>query len=357
MKLVTIVGARPQFIKAAMLSHALVKHDDIDEVLIHTGQHYDGNMSDIFFNELKIPAPKYHLAINNLNHGHMTGQMLIQLEDIFLDEKPSAVLVYGDTNSTLAGALVAAKLHIPVIHIESGLRSYNKAMPEEINRILTDNISDVLFCPTQTAVDNLKKENITKNVFVTADIMQDAVNYARSRDCSKTHGLLKNLGVESKYIFLTLHREENTNNREKLQDLLAYTLGFANENQLDLIFALHPRTRKVCQNNNISLDGFNVCEPLGYFETQALIKDAAYVFTDSGGLQKEAYFHRVPCVTLRDETEWVETLECGWNRLWTSQEYKERKDIKDFVLPDNYSVSDSIIEKIKSILCVVGEPG
>jgi UDP-GlcNAc3NAcA epimerase len=325
----TIIGARPQFIKAAAFSRTLKKSPDIRETIVHTGQHFDANMSDVFFKELDIPKPQYSMNINSGSHGQMTGRMLDGIEAILTEDKPDAVLVYGDTNSTLAGALAASKLHIPVIHIEAGLRSFNRKMPEEINRILTDHVSDYLFCPTKTAVDNLHNEGIKNGVHHVGDIMYDATLYAM--DYIKTNFSVpqKLMGLPSEFAFMTMHRAESTESMQEFQAMMGYALRFAKEHDLKIIFPVHPRTKALVQNAKLG-DTFITLEPLSYFETQCCLSKARFVLTDSGGLQKEAYFHRVPCITLRQETEWVETIECGWNRLWTVENYKPRKDITDY---------------------------
>lgn len=318
MKIVTIIGARPQFIKAAPFSKKFrLKHT---EIIIHTGQHYDFNMSDVFFEELDIPKPNYNLGIGSYTHGKQTGKMLESIEDIILKEEPDGVLVYGDTNSTLAGALAASKLHIPVYHIESGLRSYNKLMPEEQNRILTDHISSKLFCPTKTAVNNLYKENIKNNVFYSGDIMYDAllgnVNLANSKFSG--YNILDNLSQlknnvniisSSQYYLATIHRAENTNDIDKL------ILIFKVFEELDkpVLIPLHPRTKKLIA--NLNLKNTIIVEPVGYLLMLYLVSNAYMIITDSGGLQKEAFFLKVPCTTLRDETEWIETLIDDWNVL------------------------------------------
>jgi UDP-GlcNAc3NAcA epimerase len=326
-KIVSIVGARPQFIKAAPVSRALKRH--CREILVHTGQHYDINMSEIFFSALNIPRPDYSLEVGSGTHGQQTGLMLIKAEEVMLKEKPDAVLVYGDTNSTLAGALAASKLHIPVAHVEAGLRSYNMKMPEEQNRIVTDHLSTLLFCPTNTAVRNLKKEGCTKGVFNTGDVMYDAILYNICQ-IEKTYTMqtcLEKLRIigdfsekaapltaiqEKAYYLATIHRAENTDSDERLQAILN-SLG---ELRLPVILPLHPRTRRII-NKFPDIIPRNVCfvEPIGYQEMLYLTKNAKIVITDSGGLQKEAYFLNVPCVTVRDETEWVETLEGRWNVL------------------------------------------
>lgn len=327
-KIVTIIGARPQFIKAAPLSRILSKESKIDEILLHTGQHYDHNMSDVFWDELQIPQPKYNLNIHGGNHGEMTGRMLEAIERCLLMEKPEVVVVYGDTNSTLAGALAAAKLHIPVVHVESGLRSFNKSMPEEHNRILTDHVSSLLCCPTKTAVLNLANEDLKQNVFHTGDIMYDATLFAI--EAIKTRVVSGRIvkRIADNYGFLTIHRAWSTDSIDNLSALLNYVEEFASLNGIKVIFPVHPRTRKLLK--GMTLYNIEAIEPIGYFETQTLLSKSRYVLTDSGGLQKEAYFHRVPCITLRSETEWVETIHSGWNRLWKTEHYNDRTEINDY---------------------------
>lgn len=315
MKLVTIVGARPQFIKASVVSAALSA--GCDEVLLHTGQHYDHNMSDIFFEELHIPRPKYNLGVGSGSHGRQTGEMLIGIEEVLLDEKPDFVLVYGDTNSTLAGALAAAKLHIPVAHVEAGLRSYNRRMPEELNRVLTDHLSHFLFCPTQTAVKNLEKEGITKGVSLTGDVMLDSVLHflALAERSPEKMGIFKQLGIAPKqYRLATLHRAETTDGG--LEALLRIFRAFERLPE-PVVLPIHPRTRPLAE-QAIAREKFRnirLIEPVGYLEMLLLTSRACQVLTDSGGLQKEAWFLETPCITLRRETEWVETLKGGWNTL------------------------------------------
>lgn len=325
----TILGARPQFIKAGALSRTLKKYPDIRETLIHTGQHFDATMSDVFFQELDIPKPQYCLNINSGSHGQMTGRMLEGIEAILQQDKPDAVLVYGDTNSTLAGAMAATKLHIPVIHIEAGLRSFNRKMPEEINRILTDHVSDYLFCSTQTAVCNLHNEGITNGVHHVGDIMYDTTLYAMNYIKTNFSAPQKLRGLPPEFALMTMHRAESTENIQKFQAMMDYALDFAKDHDLKIIFPVHPRTKALVQKAQLD-DTFIIFEPLSYFETHYCLSKARFVLTDSGGLQKEAYFHRVPCITLRQETEWIETIECGWNRLWTVESYKTRKDITDY---------------------------
>jgi len=319
MKIVTVIGARPQFIKAATVSRVLSDfgeniHNPINEVIVHTGQHYDKKMSEVFFNQLGIPHPQYNLGIAEKNHGAMTGRMLEQIEKVLLAEKPHVVLVYGDTNSTLAAALAAAKIHIPVAHVEAGLRSFNMAMPEEINRILADRVSDMLFCPTQTAVVNLANEGVTAGVHLVGDVMYDAALYYRKKAAKQFS--LDRWRLEGKdYILCTIHRAENTDNREKLEEI------FSAFNQIShtkkVVIPLHPRTLKMVQQYGLEkyLENLLILEPVSYLEMTTLIGSAQTIMTDSGGLQKEAFFHRVPCITLRDETEWIETIEMGWNCL------------------------------------------
>jgi UDP-GlcNAc3NAcA epimerase len=322
----TILGARPQFIKAFPVSAALSRHG-VDEVLIHTGQHHDQQMSQVFFDELELPPPKYHLGIAGGSHATMTGRMLPEVESVLIADSPAAVLVYGDTNSTLAGALAAAKLSIPVVHVEAGLRSFNRRMPEEINRVLVDHLSALLFAPTTRAVANLAAEGIHDGVQHVGDVMYDATLQARAlSDRSK---VLDDLGIESgTYAVATVHRAENTDDRLQLATLLDYLRNAAREQAL--VLPLHPRTRIAVDAAGLDLEGIVVTDPLSYLDMTRLVANAALVLTDSGGLQKEAYFHRVPCVTLRSETEWQETIEAGWNRLWTSADYAPRTEIDEY---------------------------
>jgi len=321
MKVVSVVGARPQFIKAAPVGRALRAAGHTD-VLVHTGQHYDENMSAIFFRELAIPEPDYNLGVGSGPHGRQTGEMLMRLEEVMEQERPDRVLVYGDTNSTLAGALAAVKLHIPVAHVEAGLRSFNRAMPEEHNRVLTDHCADLLFCPTQTAVDNLAREGITQGVHLVGDVMYDAVlqfsELARQRST-----ILHDLGLKPKgYLLATVHRPYNTDVAENLRNILA---AFA-EIEEPVIFPIHPRTRQrivefglfnpqsaTCTEPSPSIRNPKFIDPVGYLDMLMLEQNARMILTDSGGVQKEAYFFAVPCVTLRPETEWVETVKAGWN--------------------------------------------
>ncbi len=312
MKVLTIIGARPQFIKAGIVSLTMRNYPSIEEVLVHTGQHFDDNMSDIFFRQMEIPEPKYNLSINNLGHGAMTGRMLEAIEVILMKEKPDCCVVYGDTNSTLAGALAAKKLHIPVLHIEAGLRSFNMNMPEEINRILTDRISDVLFCPTATALNNLEKEGFNQfkcKVFQSGDVMQDAAMHFSEQTTSANSMLLL---PEKSYILATIHRAENTDMPDRLREIILALNLLAEKWQV--VLPLHPRTKKILLDSNIKLN-FSTTDPIGYLEMLQLIKGASLVLTDSGGLQKEAFFFRKYCITLREETEWTELVENGYNYL------------------------------------------
>lgn len=309
MKVVSVVGARPQFIKCAPVSRELRKSSE--EIMVHTGQHYDANLSQSFFDELHIPPPHYHLGVGSGTHGYQTAAMLKGIEDVLITEKPDLVLVYGDTNSTIAGALAAAKLRIPLAHIEAGLRSYNKDMPEEINRVVTDHCSDLLFCPTKTAVFNLKKEGITRGVHLVGDVMYDALLF--NIDLAKKSRILEQLLVESKnYVLATLHRASNTDDCDALKRIIT---GLS-RTEYTVIFPAHPRTRKAFESFGISpSENVRVIEPVGYLEFLKLESEAAAIVTDSGGVQKEAYLLRVPCITVREETEWVETIEDGWNIL------------------------------------------
>jgi len=328
-RIFTVIGARPQFIKAATISRLIADNEALTETLVHTGQHFDDNMSKVFFDELKIPAPDYNLAISGGTHAHMTGAMLAALEDVMQETKPDAVVVYGDTNSTLAGALAAVKLGIPIAHIEAGLRSFNMDMPEEINRILTDRISSLLFCPTRQAVEHLKSEGTQSKVEHVGDVMYDATLFARQAS-ARASSILEHLNLESgSFGLCTLHRAANTNDPVSFKRLCTFLEAQAADTRL--VFPVHPRTRKLINEQGIQLANIQMIDPVGYLDMHRLIDGATTVFTDSGGLQKEAYFHRTPCVTLRDETEWVETIEAGWNRLWISPEKDvPRVDISDY---------------------------
>lgn len=310
MKLLTILGARPQFIKAGSVSREISKFDSIKEIIVHTGQHYDANMSDIFFDEMQIPKPNYFLGIGGKTHGAMTGQMMEKIEEIAFSAKPDMIMVYGDTNSTLAGALVASKLHIKLAHVEAGLRSFNTKMPEEINRILTDRVSQILFCPTDTAVQNLKNEGFEKfdcKVIKSGDVMQDGAIFY------KKFAKKPNLNVDKTFILCTIHRAENTDNEVRLKAIFEALNDIAKN--IQVILPLHPRTKKILQNLNINTINLTIIEPVGYLEMTWLIDNCFFVMTDSGGLQKEAFFFKKQCITLRDETEWVELVKCKANIL------------------------------------------
>ncbi|MCO5273066.1 MAG: UDP-N-acetylglucosamine 2-epimerase (non-hydrolyzing) [Cyclobacteriaceae bacterium] len=311
-KIVTVLGARPQFIKAATVSRAL-RETGAHEVIVHTGQHHDHNMSEVFFREMDIPHPDRNLGISGLGHGAMTGRMLEEIENVLLQEKPSCVLVYGDTNSTLAGALAAAKLHIPVAHVEAGLRSFEMKMPEEVNRILTDRVSQYLFCPTQTAVDNLGKEGFGGfgcEISQPGDVMYDAVLFYKQK-VPEMSTVMDRLGIAgTPFTLATLHRAENTDHPERLRAICG-ALGHIHQHAR-VILPLHPRTKGLLQKHNITL-GFPTIDPVGYFDMLALLEGCQLVLTDSGGLQKEAYFFSKYCITLRDQTEWVELVQAGAN--------------------------------------------
>ncbi|MCF6273413.1 MAG: UDP-N-acetylglucosamine 2-epimerase (non-hydrolyzing) [Rhodobacteraceae bacterium] len=315
-KVITVIGARPQFIKAAAVSRIFAQTEGIEELLLHTGQHYDRKMSDVFFNDLGIPAPAYNVGISGGGHGSMTGRMLIAIEEILLSEKPDFVLVYGDTNSTLAGALVASKLHIPVAHVEAGLRSFNKAMPEEINRILTDHCSDILYSPTDVATRNLLGEGVRGDrIEQVGDIMFDAALHF-GRISEQLGNRISQYGLEKKkYVLATIHRQENVDNPDRLRAILVGLQKVSGE--MPVILPIHPRTRDRIAAYGMEdlIAGLKIQEPLGYLEMVALERGAAVIVTDSGGVQKEAFFHNTPCVTLRDETEWIELVEAGWNVL------------------------------------------
>jgi UDP-GlcNAc3NAcA epimerase len=344
-RILTVVGARPQLIKAAAVSRALSARSDLQECLVHTGQHFDAGMSDVFFSELGIPAPAHHLGIHGGGHGEMTGRMLVALERVMQHEQPDCVLVYGDTNSTLAGALAAAKLNLPVAHVEAGLRSFNRRMPEEINRIVADRLSALLFCPTATSVANLANEGMTGGVHAVGDVMYDVTLYAGAA-AQKTSNIVERLALAPKgYALATVHRAENTDDPAALSAVLSYLREQSRARPI--VLPLHPRTRDAARRAGIGLDGFIVTEPLGFLDMHRLLSGAACVFTDSGGVQKEAYFHRVPCVTLRGETEWVETIDAGWNRLWRGPDYRPRRDIPDY--GDGHS-AEKIVEILGSHL-------
>jgi len=354
-KILTIIGARPQFIKASVVSKAISETQGLTEVLVHTGQHFDANMSDVFFDQLGIPRPDYQLNINSGNHGDMTGRMLIEIEKVLQKEKPDWVLVYGDTNSTLAGALAAAKLNIPVAHVEAGLRSFNMQMPEEINRILTDQISSILFCPTKAAVINLEREGFRSKpvqVLQVGDVMQDSAEFFAQR-ATPPH----DFNMREGFILTTLHRAENTDNPQRLAAIIE-ALNLVHDRIAPVVLPLHPRTRNVIANLDLKLD-VNVIDPAGYLEMIWLLQHSCLVLTDSGGVQKEAYFFGKACVTMRDQTEWVELVEVGANELVGANKDKildavkrnlgrEVKDEKG--LYGGGVAAKGVVEKLKEVL-------
>lgn len=349
MKIISIVGARPQFIKLGPISRELKKYSNIVEVVIHTGQHYDENMSQIFFDELKLPKPNYNLNVGSGTHGFQTGEMIKKIEEVLIIEKPDYVIVYGDTNTTVAGALAAVKLHIPVAHIEAGLRSFNKNMPEEINRIVTDAICDLLFAPTKTAVINLKNEGKRNNIFLSGDVMLDSILFYKK----KIEDDIFLMDNNDNFYLLTLHRAENTDNFQKMANII----NAIGNLDLEIIFPLHPRTKKRLKEFVKIPSNLKIIEPLGYLDLLRFIIKSKKVLTDSGGLQKEAYFLKKQCITLRDETEWVETLKGNWNILVGSDTEKlilalqhnpsEDVDISQF---GDGNAAKKIIEKIISVI-------
>lgn len=332
MNLLTVVGARPQFVKAATLSRAIARHNAarpaaaVAEKIVHTGQHYDANMSGVFFDELGIPAPAFHLGIGSGAHGAQTGRMLEAIEAVIGDERPDTVLVYGDTNSTLAAALAAAKVHVPVAHVEAGLRSFNRRMPEEINRVMADHLSRWLFCPTRTAVENLAREGVTHGVENVGDVMYDGMVHYRTK---ANDAALAAAGVEAgRYVLATVHRAENTDDPARLASVMQ-ALGEAAARFGRVVLALHPRTRARLIEQSIAMPaGVHVIDPAPYLEMIALLAHARAVMTDSGGVQKEAFFLEVPCITLRDETEWVETVDCDANHLAGADPQRARSSIE-----------------------------
>ncbi len=334
MKIASIVGARPNFVKLAPLSRA-IRSAGITEQILHTGQHYDYELDRIFFDELQIPSPHRHLGVGSGSHGHQTGLMLTGIEEVFLTEPPDIALVFGDTNTTLAGALAAAKLHIPVAHVEAGLRSYDRRMPEEINRVLVDHCSDLLFCPTETSVQNLRREGVTEGVYLTGDVMADILG-----DClaiaERDSTVLSHLDVRpGAYLLSTIHRAENTDNPARLRSIMDALAMLGGD--IPVVFPCHPRTEA-------RLDALGILElvkasvrlipPVGYLDMLVLEKNARRILTDSGGVQKEAFLLRVPCVTLRDTTEWVETVKAGWNIL-VGAEYDRILAALDHPVPDH----------------------
>tara|TARA_B100000575_G_C23117694_1_gene646334 strand:+ start:866 stop:1921 length:1056 start_codon:yes stop_codon:yes gene_type:complete len=347
MKIISIVGARPQFIKLAPLSNIIKTL--YDEVIIHTGQHYDEKMSNIFFNELKITKPHYNLNINQGNHGIQTGKMMIELESVILKENPNLIIIFGDTNSTLAGAIVGSKLNIPIIHIEAGLRSFNKKMPEEINRIAADHLSDYLFAPTPTAIQNLTNENLSDKSFLTGDIMVESLKYVSQKIVNTQ--ILKTFNLENQnYNLLTLHRPYNVDNPQILTKIFKDLKNLSNK----IIFPIHPRSRDQIKKNNITIpDNVLITNPLGYLDFVALQMQAQKIITDSGGIQKEAYILKKPCITLRYETEWVETVNSGWNILFNLEKNDNLVSvIENFKIPQTYKniFGDNVLQNMISII-------
>lgn len=327
MKILTVIGARPQFVKAAVVSRAFAElRPDVREVLVHTGQHYDASMSDVFFNELNIPRPDYNLGIGGGTHGQNTGRMIEKLEELLLSEKPDWVLVYGDTDSTLAGALAAVKLHIPVAHVEAGLRSFNRRMPEEINRVVTDHVSSLLLVPTEVARGNLRNEGIADDkVQAVGDVMYDAALYYK--EYARKPEWFDSLGIPlGSYVLCTIHRADNTDTPARMGGIFEGLQGGG----LPVVLPLHPRTRKKLQEMDLEIPGnVSVVDPVGYLEMVWLEANCKVIATDSGGVQKEAYFHRKPCVTLREETEWVELVKGGFNILVGADEEQISKAIME----------------------------
>jgi UDP-GlcNAc3NAcA epimerase len=370
MKILTVIGARPQFVKAAVVSRAISSYNNsnkeqIREVIVHTGQHYDNNMSQVFFKEMHIPHPNYNLGICDCSHGAMTGRMLEKIESVIMKEKPDVVLVYGDTNSTLAGALAAVKLHVPVAHVEAGLRSFNMLMPEEVNRILTDRVSQFLFCPTEQAVTNLYNEGIggdrklvPRNPIVmnVGDVMYDAMLYYRqiAKPSERISSLIKEL--HDGFYIATVHREENTVNSERLKNIIEAFRDISKHTPV--VFSVHPRARKYIEQYGLSLNGVNAIDPVGYFDMLILLENCRAVFTDSGGLQKEAYFFSKPCLILREETEWVELVQAGVNILVSADkegilEAAQNLDYKIDSSPGLFGSGDAS-HRIVRFLCEIG---
>lgn len=325
-KIVTILGARPQFVKAAVLSRVILEHQEIEEVIVHTGQHYDPNMSAVFFEEMEIPKPKYNLNVNGLSHAKMTAEMMVGIEEILLYEKPDTVLVYGDTNSTMAGALVAKKLDLKLVHVEAGLRSFNRQMPEEINRIVTDSISDLLLCPTDTAVQNLKNEGV-QNVIQCGDIMKDAVAFYGKFSAEKSTVISDLNLTDIPFVLATIHRQENTDHLDNLSAIFngLETIG----KDVKIVLPLHPRTKKILQQRRLFHKNILFIDPVGYFDMLELIKNSILVITDSGGLQKEAFFNKKHCIIARTETEWVELVQHDFARI-VGSDTKEMMDAFEY---------------------------
>jgi len=350
-KIITVVGARPQFIKAAVVSRALAESGKFDEILVHTGQHFDPNMSDVFFDELSIPKPKYNLGIGGRSHAYNTGRAMEGIETVILEQRPDQILVYGDTDATLAGALAAAKLGVPIAHVEAGLRSFNRSMPEEINRVITDHLSSLLFAPSKVASDNLANEGISGDkVTIVGDVMRESVSRFVLLAKERTE-LLNQLNIKpNHYILATLHRKENTDDPDRMRSVFEGLSGAS----LQIIMPLHPRTRSRIAEYNLQLPyNITVIDPLGYLDMLLLESEARLIATDSGGVQKEAYFLHVPCIVLREETEWVELIDLGFNRLVgaDAKAIKEAlnehvfRDVGDDIYGDG-SASSFIVQKL-----------
>lgn len=340
MKIVTILGARPQFIKAGSVSreiaHQVKNGVDIKEIIVHTGQHYDVNMSDVFFEEMQIPKPDYFLGICGKTHGAMTGQMIDKIEEVLVKERPEWVIVYGDTNSTLAGTIAASKLHIKIAHIEAGLRSFNMKMPEEVNRILTDRVSSLLFCPTKLAVDNLTREGVDTwktdaKVILSGDVMQDGAIFYKSFARKPI-----NISISDDFVLCTIHRAENTDDTARLNNIMSALNEIAKEKQI--ILPLHPRTKNILKQGNYNVKNITIIDPVGYLNMIWLIDHCSLIMTDSGGLQKEAFFFSTPCITMREETEWVELVDNGFNCIVGADKKKIIDSYSKFNFSSNYNM-------------------
>jgi UDP-GlcNAc3NAcA epimerase len=327
MKLLTVIGTRPQYIKSVSVSKCLRLQEGLEEILVDTGQHFDYEMSEVFVRELGLPRPNYNLGVNSVSHGHMTARMLAGIEDILIAEKPDGVLVYGDTNSTLAAALAAVKLCLPVAHVEAGVRTHIEN-PEEINRKLVDHVSTLLFCATPRGLESLARENIHDGVLYTGDVLYDMMRVS-SEVAPRASTIMEALSIQPKsYVLVTIHRQENTSEASQMSRIRDYIVDQAAGRRI--VFPAHPRTVKFCASQGIGLAPIEVTKPVGYFDMYTLLANAEEIFTDSGGLQKEAYFHRVPCTTIDRNSAWPETVEAGWNRVWTSSTWRARKEIPDF---------------------------
>jgi UDP-GlcNAc3NAcA epimerase len=360
-KIVTIVGARPQFIKASAVSSAFARAGDLTELIVHTGQHYDASMSDVFFEELGIPKPAFHLGVGSGSHGVQTGEMLKAIEAVLITEAPDAVLVYGDTNSTLAGALAAVKLHIPIAHVEAGLRSFNTRMPEEINRVVTDRLSSLLFCPTLGATEHLRNEGIVTGVHHVGDVMFD-VALRMAEKAEQGSRFRQDPLPEKAFVLATIHRAENTDDPRRLRGILEALSAVALE--CPVVFPVHPRTRKAIAAAGVSPRGdLRFVDPVGFIDMVWLERHARLIVTDSGGVQKEAYFHRTPSVTVRTETEWTETVASGWNCLADPDDSAAiRRATESMLLPNarrsdipEYGTGDAATQIVSSLRTYLGE--